>query len=215
MYKLNAETRDLNNKAKKLRREGYVPATIYGKNLEEPIYIQIKDSDVFTFRNKLSKGGILTVAVGSDNHDVLFKEESLSPVSHSVEHIEFQALTKGEAMNTVCRVVLRNEDKNKNILHLHVDEIPYSAEPRFFESELVIDVDGLEGGTTITLADLDIANDENKKVSLPLDTVILAVEEPVVLTDEEIEAMEAQDTETSAEPEVIGDDEEEAETDEE
>lgn len=209
MYKLNAETRDLNNKAKKLRREGYVPATIYGKNLEEPIYIQIKNSDVFTFRNKLSKGGILTVAVGSDNHDVLFKEESLSPVSHSVEHIEFQALTKGEAMNTVCRVVIKNEDKNKNILHLHVDEIPYSAEPRYFESEVVIDIADLEGGATIDLADLDIANNEHIRVTLPLDTVILTMEEPVVLTDEEIEAMEAQDSETSAEPEVIGEEDKE------
>lgn len=209
MYKLNAEARDLNNKAKKLRREGYVPATIYGKNLEEPIYIQIKNSDVFTFRNKLSKGGILTVAVESDNHDVLFKEESLSPVGHNVEHIEFQALTKGEAMNTVCRVVIKNEDKNKNILHLHVDEIPYSAEPRYFESELVIDVADLEGGATIDLADLDIANNEHIRVALPLDTVILTMEELVVLTDEEIEAMEAQDTETSAEPEVIGEEDKE------
>ena len=209
MYKLNAETRDLNKKVKKLRREGYVPATIYGKNLEEPIYIQIKNSDVFTFRNKLSKGGILTVAVESDNHDVLFKEESLSPVGHNVEHIEFQALTKGEAMNTVCRVVIKNEDKNKNILHLHVDEIPYSAEPRYFESELVIDVADLEGGATIDLADLDIANNEHIRVALPLDTVILTMEELVVLTDEEIEAMEAQDTETSAEPEVIGEEDKE------
>ncbi|MDO5027997.1 MAG: hypothetical protein Q4E36_01915 [Bacillota bacterium] len=209
MYKLNAKKRDLNEKGKKLRREGFIPATIYGKNLEEPLYIQISKADVFVFRNKLSKGGILTVNLEDESVDVLFKEEALEPVSHNVEHIEFQALTRGEAMNTVSKVVIKNEDKNKNILHLQTEEIPYSAEPRFFESEVAIDVDGLEGGTVISLGDLDFAKNENIKVGLPLDTIILTIEEPVVLTDEEIEAMEsAEASQETAEPEVIGETEE-------
>lgn len=205
MYNLKAEIRDMKVKAKRLRNEGKIPATIYGKNLEEPILLQIEKADVNHFYSKLSKGNTLKINTGKDSYDVLFKEIALEPISQNVEHIEFQNLVVGDTMNTVSKVIVQNKDNNKNNISLHTEEIPYSSEPKYFVSEVVIDVENLEAGTTITLGDLDISKNENLKLTLPDDTLILSVDEPVVMTDEEIENLEAgENNEEAAEPEVIG-----------
>lgn len=202
MYTLKAEIRDMSIKAKRLRKEGKIPATIYGKNLEEPIMLEINKADVASFTSKISKGSTLTIDAGGKSYDVMFKEISRNPVLHSdVLNIEFQSLIAGEAMNTVTKVVLQNTGKNKNIVTVHIDEIPYSAEAKDFVNEIVIDADGLEDGTTINLGDLDIAKNDKIKLGLPEDTLVVSVAAPVIKTEEEDEGETA---EQPTEPEVIG-----------
>ena len=205
MYTLKAEIRDMNIKAKKLRREGFVPAAIYGKNLDEPILLQIEKSDAERFVSRMSKVKTLSIEVGDESHDVLYKEIALDPISHKPEHFEFQNLIAGETINTVSRVVVLNKDENKNIINVHTEEIPYSAESKDFVNEVTIDVEGLEDGTVIKLEDLDIAKDEKIRLALPLDTIILTVEEPVIMTDEEFAELESGEAAAeTTEPEVIG-----------
>lgn len=210
MYKLKAENRDMSIKAKRLRREGHVPAVIYGRTIEEPILLQIEKLEGERFVARKSKGSTLSVEVGDDSYDVLFKEIALDPIYNTIEHIEFQNLVAGEAINTVSNVVVVNRDKNENIINVHLEEIPYSAESKYFVSEVQIDVDGLGDGTVINLGDLDIAKNENIRLGLPEDTLVLTIDEPVIMTDEEIEELEAAESEVViTEPEVIGEEDSE------
>ena len=177
MFNLKAQLRDTNMKAKQLRNKGIIPASIYGRNLKESIMIQIPIADANQLLSKLSTGSTLTVQVDKEKYNALFKNITRDPVNQKIQQIEFQHIVSDEAVNSVIKVVLTNRDKNQNIIHQQVEEIPYNALPKDFIQEIVIDLDGIKAGTTIKIEDLDIAKNENIKISMPEDTVILTVAE--------------------------------------
>lgn len=188
MYNLKAELRDNSMKAKQLRREGIIPATIYGRNLKESVLIQIPLADVSRFLSKASKGNTLTLEMNDEKYNVLFKEITREPVSHQVEQIEFQHIVADEAVNSVMKVVLANRDKNQNLVQQHIEEIPYNALPRHFVPEVVIDLDGMKAGSSVKVGDLDVAKNENVKLTIPEDTLIVTVAEPKRAAQPEAEA---------------------------
>jgi large subunit ribosomal protein L25 len=179
-----------------LRREGIIPALIYGKSLEESILIKISLGDVNRFLSMVSKGSRLIIEVDGDKYDVLFKEITYEAISQRVEHIEFQQLVADEAVNSVAKVVLKNKENNPNIIQQHIEEIPYNALPKDFVQEVIINLEGMEAGSTVKVADLDIVENENIRITIPKDTVILSINDPKkVALDDEAEDETGDDTE--------------------
>ena len=177
MYNLKAERRDQSMKARQLRRKGIIPASIYGNHLKESILIQIPLADVSRFLSKASKGNTLTIEVDGEKYNVLFKEIAYEAISQQVEHIEFQHIVADEAVNSVIKVVLANRESNQNLVQQHIEEIPYNALPKHFVQEIVIDLDGMKAGSSVKIKDLDIAQNENIRLAIPEDTVIVTVAE--------------------------------------
>lgn len=70
-----------------------------------------------------------------------------------------------------------NRDKNQNIITQLIEEIPYNALPKNFVDEVVIDLDGIKAGSVIKIEDLDIFKNENIRITIPEDTVVLTVAE--------------------------------------
>ncbi len=177
MYSLIAKRRDTSMKAKQLRREGIIPASIYGRNLKESIHIQIPLTDVNRFLSKASKGNTLTIEIDDNKYNVLFKEITHQPVSQQVEQLEFQHIVADETVNSVMKVILANREKNQNLVQQHLGEIPYNALPRHFIQEVTIDLDEIKVGDSVKVGDLDIAKNENIKITIPEDTMIVSVVE--------------------------------------
>ena len=176
IYNLIVERRD-NIKAKKLRSKGIVPASIYGRNLEESILIQIPQTAVNSFLGKVSKGQRLTLELDGKKYNVIYKNITREPIRQQIEQIEFQHIVADEAVNSVVKVVLINRDKNQNIITQLIEEIPYNALPKNFVDEVVIDLDGIKAGSVIKIEDLDIIKNENIRLTIPEDTVVLTVAE--------------------------------------
>lgn len=177
MYNLKAERRDNGVKAKKLRRNGLVPASMYGRNLKESIHLQIPAPEVKRFLTKASKGNTLIVEVDDKKYNALFKEVTYDPLGQQVQQIEFLHIVADEAVNSVMAIVLENRDKNQNLIQQHIEEIPYNALPKDFVPEVVIDLDGMPVGHTVKLSDLDVAKNEHIKLLIPEDTDIVSVSE--------------------------------------
>lgn len=176
IYNLIVERRD-NIKAKKLRSKGVVPASIYGRNLEESILIQIPKTNVNVFLGKVSKGQKLTIELDGKKYNAIYKNITRDPIKQQIEQIEFQHIVADEAVNSVVKVVLINKDKNQNIIQQLIEEIPYNALPKNFVDEVVIDLDGIKAGSVVKIEDLDIAKNENIRLTIPEDTVIITVAE--------------------------------------
>lgn len=198
---LKAEYRDTNIKAKKLRRMGLVPCSIYGINLEESIHIQIPLADINRFLNNKLIGSTLTVDVGDKKYSVLYKNISRQPASLQIEHMEFQHLVADEAINSVVQIVLINKEKNPNMVQQQLEEIPYNALPSHLIEKITIDLTGMEPGSSVKVEDLDIAKNENIRLLIPEDTMIFNVVEPirVIESEEEDEGEEAAEEETQEE----------------
>lgn len=213
--KLTAEERAATGtgSAKEARRKGLVPAVIYGRE-EETIHIEMPERDFSLAYRDAGAATILGLTVGSEEIPVIIKEVQQDPVKRDILHVDFQKISMDEEIRVTLPIVLVNRDNIKaqpSILTQQLDELEIECLPNKLPGDIEVDVQDMKIGDSITVADLDIANEEGITILRELDDVICALTEFV---EEDLEAVEEVDVD--AEPELVSDDEdEEVEEDEE
>ena len=195
MDTLIAQKRDLNKKAKVLRREGYVVGILYGRHLEESVPVMMTKSDVAQILKDNTKGSQIMLDVEGQQYDVLIKELDFNPLKGSIDAMDFQALVKGEKVHSVAEVVLLHHEKVvEGIIEEKLQEISYKATPEALVDKIEIDVSEMRVGDEVKVKDLDIA----KKPGVVL---VTDPEEIVVMITEAHMAKGADDEEADAEEE--------------
>src|SRR5712692_2090209 len=98
---LQAEPRDVFGKhVRRLRRQGLVPANIYGHGDSRPIQAPARVLEHMLVHG--GRTGIVTIAVNGGSETALLKEIQRDPRSGQILHIEFQAVSlEEEVISTV------------------------------------------------------------------------------------------------------------------
>ena len=195
MNTLKAERRDLAEKAKKLRREGFVTGNVFGHQIQGSIPLKIVRSELDKLLKVHGKGSKITLEVEGKPMPVLMKEIQFNPLKGQVDEVDFQALVGDEMVRSIAEIQIINHDKvREGVLQQELEEISYSALPADLVEKVVIDAAGLTAGNTVTVGDLEIA--KNPKIHLHTDrkAVIVAVAHLNTSQDEETEEGEAAET---------------------
>ena len=192
MNTLKAERRDMKTKAKKLRREGFVTGSIFGREMKETIPLQFEKGAIERLLKEEGKGGQVMLEVEGQTYDALIKEVDYNPLKGWVDEIDFQALVSGEQVHSTAEVHLLNEDKlvagvPQQMLH----EIAFKALPSALVDKVEVDVGDMKVGDTLRVCDLPIAHTEG----LDLTTE----EDATVVTITEVHAAPAEDTDEAEE----------------
>ena len=194
MNTLSAEKRDMQIKAKKLRREGFVTGNVFGKNMEGSMPLKIEKKEAERILRTCNKGSQLILTVEGQKMPVLLKEIDYNAMKHEIVEMDFQALVKGEKVHSVAEVVIHNQSKVvTGVVEELLDEIEYKALPSALVEKVIVDVGDLKVGETIKVKDLDIAKDKDVKlITDPEADVagVAAVHNDVPETDEEEAAVE-------------------------
>ena len=166
MTTLKVQRRNMETKAKKLRREGYVTGNLFGKEIEGSIPLQIEKQEAERIERECMKGSQLYLELDGKTYDVLIKEMDYRPMDHQILEMDFQALVKGEKVHSVAEVILLNKEKvTEGVLEQLLEEIAYKATPEELVEKVEIDCAALRLGDTLKVADLDIA--KNDKICRP------------------------------------------------
>ena len=194
MNTLSAEKRDMQIKAKKLRREGFVTGNVFGKNMEGSMPLKIEKKEAERILRTCNKGSQLILTVEGQKMPVLLKEIDYNAMKHEIVEMDFQALVKGEKVHSVAEVVIHNQSKVvTGVVEELLGEIEYKALPSALVEKVIVDVGDLKVGETIKVKDLDIAKDKDVKlITDPEADVagVAAVHNDVPETDEEETAAE-------------------------
>lgn len=194
--KLTVQVRSATGKeVKKLRKEGILPAVVYGKSLETPVLLScVKNDFIRVYRN----AGYSTPIelTGGIDQLVLLQAMQLDPVSDEVLTVDFLAVNKNEKVSAAVPVVLIGESKVEKLNEGKVQLVKDTVEVEAFPQDLPHSIE-------VDLAKIKTANDvifvKDLSVSSKV-TILDDGEQPVVtvveLTDEE-ETSEAA-TETPA-----------------
>ena len=178
MNTLKAEKRDMSIKAKRLRREGYVTGNVFGKEIKGSIPIKLEKSAVDRLLKLHRRGSQVMLDVDGESMDVLLKEINFNPLKGQVDEIDFQALVKGEKVQSVAEVILENHDKvASGVLQLLLEEVPYRALPGDLIEKVMVDVGNLKVGDSIKVGDLDMAKNEKVDLLIDPETIIVTVSE--------------------------------------
>ncbi len=203
MSQLTIQKRDHSIKAAQLRREGLVPAIIYGKHLDESIMVQIPEGDALHFIRGNAVGSQVDLSIDSEDYSVMLKEVTFTPLKSAVMHIDFQALTAGETVKVNAHINLLNKDNIDvdAVAELLVQEVELDTLPKYLIDHIDVDLTGLNVGDVVTLGDLSIAKDENYNFHTPLDTRLVTI---VAVKETPAEPTDAQDGDLAEVP-LVGD----------
>lgn len=194
MNTLKAEKRNMQTKAKKLRREGFVTGNVFGREMKESMPIQILKADAERLVKTHGKGSQIMLEVDGKTMDVLVKEIDLSPLKTEIYEIDFQALVSGEKVHSVAEVILLNHEKvNTGLVNQTLHEIAFKAVPAALVEKVEIDVGDMKLGDSIQVKDLDIAKNKDIDLITNPETTVVAVTEihnPSVDSGEEEDAAE-------------------------
>lgn len=188
--------------SRRLRSEGKVPVNLYGLG-QDNVSLTISGDDL----KPLVVSGIQVcdLVIDGTEEKALIREVQWDVYLNHILHVDFQRVDPNARVDLEIPVATRgvvNEGMLDQVLH-HVSvncpvfNIPEKVEVR---------VGTLNIGDEVTIADLHFDGDVN--TDLPGDTVVLRV---IEVQDVEIET---EDTGDGAEPEVIGRDDDEADSEE-
>ncbi len=160
---LPAETRERAGKgaSRALRREGRVPAVIYGGK-DEPMMIHVEAKELV---RQLMTGhfmnSIVTLEVGGKKVRTLPKDVTFHPVSDRPIHVDFLRLSKNAKVDVNVPVVFANEEaspglKKGGVLNVVRHELELVCEADKIPAEIVIDVTGKDVGDSIHISEVTL-----------------------------------------------------------
>jgi large subunit ribosomal protein L25 len=182
-----------------LRREGKLPAILYGSTIKPtPVLMELKSAS-YTL-NRLPGSALVTINLEGENLVSLVREKQRDSLTGVLTHIDFQVVSMKEKIRTHVSVEIRGEApavKNFNgILVLNVDEMEVEALPGDLPERITVDVSGLTNiGNSVMLRDLVLP----EKITVLEDPDLVLV---VVTAPEAEEVVEVAEV-IGEEPEVI------------
>jgi len=205
--KIEATLRELGKKSdlKNLRKEGFIPAVIYG---EGQVGTNIVLSEIpFQKQYRKSIGGVAIFEIEMDGKKIntFIKDKQIHPVSRKFMHIDFVELHKGKPITLNVPIQFIGDPlgvKEGGLLELLHRKIEITCLPKDLPEDIVIDVSNLNIGDSIHFGDIQLA--DNITASMSDVTTLVAVrapkkEEEVVEEVEEVEGeVSAEDGETES-----------------
>ncbi len=176
MTTLKVQRRNMETKAKELRRQGYVTGNLFGKEIEASIPLKIEKRDAEKIQKECLKGSQLYLELDGKQYDVLLKDIEYDSMKNQIVELDFMALVKGEKVHSVAEIVLHNKEKVvEGALEQLLTEISYKALPEALIDKIDVDCGNLRVGDTIKVSDLEIANDQNIEIMTHLDAPVVSV----------------------------------------
>jgi large subunit ribosomal protein L25 len=191
------------NDARRARRDGQVPVTIYGGAGEAIAALAPLSELAAILRSDSGRNTIFTVDIeGLEATEVMFADRQIDPVRSRLVHADFKRLVKGEKIEATVPLRLVGEPigvrEHAGVLEQIIRELEIRCQPRDIPEHIDVDVTNLDVHQVLHVT--DIPSNEGVEILAAPDTVIATVgmvkEEPVAAAPVEGEA--------PAEPEVIG-----------
>ncbi len=192
--------------ARSLRREGKVPAVIYGREIE-PIPISVNRLDMIHAIHSAgeSENILVNLKLSGDDSEILtlIRDSQHDPLSGALEHLDFLRVSLDRTLTTTVPVHSIGSPKGVKeggIFETLLREVEIECLPLDIPDYIEIDVSDLEEGDTLHVSDIQIIG--NYTILTPEDRAVASVTSPkmeaVPKTEAELEAEAAAEEEAEA-----------------
>jgi large subunit ribosomal protein L25 len=194
----------IGKKVKALRRDGMLPAVVYGHNIE-PISISLDMRDAMRTLDSISPSALVVLDIDGDKHYTLVRDKQRNPVRRSIIHIDFQAVSLTETVRADVNINIIGEapavETYLGIVVPSLEQLSIECLPTILPDKIDVDISGLnEIGDSILVGDLTIP-EGIEVMNDPEDVVVVVIAQAA----EEVEEVEEEEIELEegAEPEVL------------
>lgn len=190
-----------------LRNKGFVPAVVYGYKTDATS-ISVSERDLIKTLRVTGRNGVMQLLLGEDKLNVVLNDYQADALKGTITHADFLEIDMAEELEVSVQINLVGEsvgEKDGGIVQQPNWEIDIKVKPSDIPETFDIDITELNIGETITVA--DIREKSKYEILSEDDFALVTVTSP--RSEEELEALDEVTEEASAEPEVIGEKEEE------
>jgi len=191
------------NDARRARRDGLVPVTIYGGDGGTVAAAAPLKELAAILRSDSGRNTIFTLDVeGVGPSEVMFHERQIDPIRGRLIHADFRRLVVGEKIEVTVPLHLTGEPigvrEQQGVLEQILREIEIRCDPRDIPESIDADVAHLGVHDVLHISDLKV--DEKIEILAAPETVVATVG----FVKEEVVEAPAAEAEGAAEPELIG-----------
>jgi large subunit ribosomal protein L25 len=196
---LSAETRDRVGKgaSRALRREGRVPAVIYG-NKQEPLGIHLEERALVKALNTghFMNSVIMIEGAGGKAIRTLAKDVALDVVTDRPVHIDFLRISEHAKVTVAVPVVFADEDASPGlekggVLNIVRHDLDIVCDAAHIPSEITVSLAGLDLGGSVHISAVTLPKGVESAIT-DRDFTIATIAAPAALKAEEAEAAEAE-----------------------
>lgn len=200
--KLDVEVRTRTGKgaSRQARRDGKVPAVLYGHGAE-PQHINLNAHDFAAVLRHSGTNAVLSLQIDGKEELALPKAITIHPVRRNLEHIDLIIVKRGEKVTVEVPVHLEGEAASGTLVTQDATTIEIEAEALSIPESLTVSIEDAEEGTQILAGDVTLPSG----VALISDPEMLVVNIVAAPTEEDLAeegAGEAAEGEPAAEAEA-------------
>jgi large subunit ribosomal protein L25 len=199
-FRLDVKERDRlgSPESRRLRKQGFVPGVLYGKNAAHPFVV-----DGRLLRTALTGPSglhaVLDVVLEgkSDMHSAILKEYQRDPIRGHVRHIDLQEVRLDQPIQATVTVHLVGAEdapgvREGGVLSAPAGVLTVEALPMEVPESIEADVSGMQIGDTLRLEDLPVIEGV-VFMDDPHETVIANVSAPIIEVEPEVEEVEGEE----------------------
>src|ERR1051326_8461824 len=179
-YKVQAQLRPGRGKndARRARRDGMVPITVYGGGEETVAAVAPLRELAAILRSESGRNTIFTIEVeGVGASEVMFHDRQIDPVKGRLIHADLTRLVKGQKIEVTVPLHLVGEPiggkEKQGVLEQIIREIEIKCEPRDIPDALDVDVSNLDVHDVLHVSDIPVA--EGVEILTDAESVIATV----------------------------------------
>lgn len=188
--------------SKQARRQGKLPATIYGRGVE-PTSVLLDDADLKQILREQGRYAIVNFDIdGERERRAMIQYISRNPITNDILNVEFRTIEKGERVRVSVVINITGGDLIVDAqVTQAMQELSIEAPVDNIPTEINHDISGLAVGDVLTVADLSVP--EDVVILDEADDPVVSVAAPTVFEEPETDGDEdAADVETVAESEA-------------
>ncbi|MCW2752637.1 MAG: ribosomal protein [Marmoricola sp.] len=155
LIKAEARTEFGKGAARRIRRDNKVPAVIYGHG-ETPVHVTLPAHDTLMALKHGGANAVLNIDVDGKVQLALTKQVQADPIKGFLEHVDFVAVKKGEKVTVEVPVHLVGEANKEAFVQLENNAVTVEAEATHIPEAIEVSIEGLEAGTQILAAQLEL-----------------------------------------------------------
>jgi large subunit ribosomal protein L25 len=156
--------------SRRARREGKIPAVLYGHGAE-PQHLELPGRDFAAVLRHSGTNAVLTLDIAGKEQFALTKALDIHPIKRSIQHADLLVVRRGEKVTVEVSVIVEGEAGPDTLVTQETNAIEIEAEALSIPEQLTVSIEGAGAGTQFTAG----------QIPLPSGTTLVSDPELLVL----------------------------------
>lgn len=169
--------------SRRARREGKVPAVLYGHG-SDPQHLQLDARDFSAVLRHAGTNAVLTLDIDGKQQLALTKALEIHPIRRSIQHADLLVVRRGEKVAVEVNVLIEGDAVGGTLVTQDANTIEIQADVQSIPENLTVSVEGMEAGNQITAGDIVLP----AGVTLVSDPELLVINVVVAPTADDLDA---------------------------